>query len=161
MVRKRRRENWKMESNDRGWRGSIFRPSWNSRHVYNVARSKWDGCAFKESAYDGKVSRRVAYVPWFPSIYALYMRLCVCVYTARCSETKECSMCYGHEGVFTEASASIFAGIYFRYSLSRMYEAIQIFKFLRSTNFLCCSKLSYQLLLFTETNRWESLTRAR
>lgn len=77
MVRKRRRENWKMESNDRGWRGSIFRPTWNSRHVYNVARSKWDGCAFKESAYDGKVSRRVAYVPWFPSIYALYMRLCV------------------------------------------------------------------------------------
>lgn len=86
--------------------------------------------------------------------------ICVCVCTARCSETKECSMCYGHEGVFTEASASIFAGIYFRYSLSRMYEAIQIFKFLRSTNFLCCSKLSYQLLLFTETNRWESLTRA-
>lgn len=27
-----------------------------------------------------------------------------------------------------EATSSIFAGIYFRYGLSRMYEAIQIFK---------------------------------
>lgn len=93
MVRKRRRENWKMESNDRGWRGSIFRPSWNSRHVYNVARSKWDGCAFKESAYDGKVSRRVAYVPWFPSIYALYIRVCVCVCMQRDARRRKNARC--------------------------------------------------------------------
>lgn len=125
----------KTENNDRRW--------WRNETIFLVPRGIRDMCihrsiqmgrsgyAFKESAYDGKVSRRVActYVDSHIYIYTLYIR----IYTGnemlgdeRMLDVLRARRC--SRVTLAEASSSIFAGIYFRYGLSRMYEAIQIFK---------------------------------
>lgn len=60
-----------------------------------------------------------------------------------------------------EATSSIFAGIYFRYGLSRMYEAIQIFKlsFVRQIFFVTCAFQKKETSPLSETNRSGSLMR--
>lgn len=141
-ARKRRRENWKVTI--AVGEGASF-ATWNSRHVYTSFNP------------NGTLSKNLHMTVWrfhvvlrlrtlIPfHIHATYAFVCV-LYTARCSETKECSMSYEHEsvqGLRKRAPLSLPEYISVTYSLSRMYEAIQIFKLLpRSTNFLCCSKLA-------------------
>lgn len=99
-----------------------------------IVQSKWDVAGMLSKNLHMTVRFHVVLrvrtlIPIYIYIHTLYIR----IYTGnemlgdeRMLDVLRARRC--SRVTLAEASSSIFAGIYFRYGLSRMYEAIQIFK---------------------------------
>lgn len=157
----------KTENNDRRW--------WRNETIFLVPRGIRDMCihrsiqmgrsgyAFKESAYDGKVSRRVACTYVDSHIYIYIYTHYIYVYTqgTRCSETKECSMSYEHEGVQglrSRKQAALSLPEYISVTAYRV--CMKRFKYLNYPLFDKFSLATFERsVTLSETNRSESLIR--